>query len=42
VNYKTGEARYEEWLYDRSRGNRLDMHSVSVCKLEVEGEQYRY
>jgi hypothetical protein len=37
--YMVGELRengvYEEWLYDRSHGNRLDMHWAVRCKVDV-------
>jgi hypothetical protein len=34
VNSK-GEGGYEEWLYNTSQGNRLDMHSISKCKVNL-------
>jgi hypothetical protein len=33
VNYSTGEGYYEEWLYNRSQGNRLDVHLRAICRL---------
>jgi hypothetical protein len=35
VNMQTGEGYYEEWLYNRNQGNRLDMHMRSQCRLDV-------
>jgi hypothetical protein len=35
VNTKTGEGGYEEWLYNVSQGNRLDMHAVSKCRVNL-------
>jgi hypothetical protein len=34
ANPRTGEGVYEEWLYDRSRGDRLDMHSRANCRID--------
>jgi uncharacterized protein YraI len=35
ANYTTGEGYYEEWLYNRSQGNRLDMHMRATCRVEI-------
>ena len=35
VDQRTGVGYYEERLYDRSRGNRLDVHLRAPCRLVV-------
>lgn len=33
LNAATGEGYYEEWLYNRSQGNRLELHLGTACRL---------
>jgi hypothetical protein len=33
IDFGTGAARYEESLYDRSQGDRLDLHVIADCRL---------